>query len=183
MTLQTNLPLPAAYAWLGDYLADGHPAMTVEAVKLYGLREKPGAADNPIILGWAKETGITGYVHDQTPWCGLFMAHCARAAGYALPVDPLWALNWGKFGAAVTVPSFGDVLTFIRPGGGHVGIYIGEDDQAYHVVGGNQGDAVAFSRLEKARLRAARRPLYNMPPKQVRPLRVAATGGLSSNEA
>lgn len=183
MSNRFNLPLPLVYAWLADYVADGHPHMMVEAVSLYGLKEGPGAADNPIIVGWATENGIKGYVHDQTPWCGLFMAHCAHVAGHPLPQDPLWALNWSRFGISVDAPSFGDVLAFVRPGGGHVGMYIGEDDQAYHVLGGNQGDSVGFARIDKTRLRAARRPLYKSVPKQIRPLALAATGNLSSNEA
>lgn len=183
MSIKTNLPLPPSYAWLADYVADGHPAMVVEALSLYGLKEVPGAGDNPIILGWATESGIKGYQHDQTPWCGLFMAHCAHVAGRELPPDPLWALNWARFGQDVGAPSFGDVLVFLRPGGGHVGLYIGEDHEAYHVLGGNQGDAVGFARVEKTRLRAARRPFYKWVPKQVRPLAIAASGILSSNEA
>ena len=34
----------------------------------------------------------------------------------------------------------GDILTFKRNGGGHVGLYVGEDKDCYHVLGGNQGN-------------------------------------------
>lgn len=183
MTMTFAAPLPAQYAWLPNYVADGHPAMLVAGLSLYGLKEKPGAGDNPIILGWAKEVGAADYKHDETPWCGLFMAHCAKAAGYDPPSAPLWALNWGRFGQSVVMPSFGDVLAFIRPGGGHVGFYIGEDAAAYHVLGGNQGDSVGFARVEKTRLRAARRPAYKLAPSQVHPVMLSASGALSSNEA
>jgi hypothetical protein len=51
------------------------------------------------------------------------------------------------------------VLVFQRPGGGHVGFYVGEDATAYHVLGGNQGDAVTIARIAKARCVARRWPL------------------------
>jgi hypothetical protein len=41
------------------------------------------------------------------------------------------------------------VLVFERPGGGHVGYYFGEDATAYHVLGGNQGDAVTIARIAR----------------------------------
>jgi cell wall-associated NlpC family hydrolase len=37
----------------------------------------------------------------------------------------------------------GDVLVFRRGGGGHVALYVGEDEEAFHVLGGNQADRCA----------------------------------------
>jgi hypothetical protein len=52
----------------------------------------------------------------------------------------------------------GAVLVFEREGGGHVGFYVGEDGTSYHVIGGNQGDAVSVARIAKTRLVASRWP-------------------------
>ena len=50
------------------------------------------------------------------------------------------------------------MLVFTRPGGGHVGFYVGEDAAAYHILGGNQGDAVTIVRIVKSRYIARRWP-------------------------
>lgn len=180
--------LPAAYAWLG---MEPGPKMLTEALKQLGTVEIPGTANSPVIMGWAKELGLTSqYSQDSIPWCGLFLAIVAKRAGKPVVASPLWALNWAKFGTPVTVgdaphaPALGDVLTFKRDGGGHVALYVGEDSEAFHVIGGNQSDAVTITRIAKARLHAARRPIYAVgQPANVRVIKLAPTGGLSNNEA
>jgi uncharacterized protein (TIGR02594 family) len=149
--------LPSRYAWLAR---EPGPKMIVEALKLYGTMEKPGTADNPIIIGWAKEVGgevADVYRADSIPWCGLFMAVVAKRAGKEPPKHPLWALSWSAFGAKADTPALGDVLVFTRGTGGHVGLYVGEDATAFHVLGGNQSDRVCIARIAKARLYAAHR--------------------------
>lgn len=174
--------LPAAYRWLGGI--GPLPRILAEALALYGTEEGRDAADNPRILDWARETGLAAaYCADAMPWCGLFMAVVARRAGWAVPDAPLWALNWGRFGVAAPRPMLGDVLTFVRPGGGHVALYVGEDADAFHVLGGNQHDRVAFARIARRRLRAARRPAYRWAPATVAARRLSAEGTLSTDEA
>jgi uncharacterized protein (TIGR02594 family) len=175
--------LPSRYAWLAR---EPGPKMIVEALKLFGAMEKPGSANNPTIVAWAKEVGgevADIYKADSIPWCGLFMAVVAKRAGKELPKHPLWALSWSAFGAKAPAPALGDVLVFTRGGGGHVGLYVGEDASAFHVLGGNQSDRVCIARIAKARLYAARRPLYRIQPANVRPIHLEATGALSLNEA
>lgn len=181
--------LPAQYEWLRQ---EPGPKMILEGLKLYGTRETAGDGDNPVILEWAKEVaavsdahakGVKDYRHDKIPWCGLFVAVVALRAGKDFPDFPLWARNWAGFGARAPVPGLGDVLVFTRGTGGHVALYVGEDDTAFHVLGGNQGDAVSIVRIEKDRLLAARRPLYRVEPPNVRPVRLASSGAVSENEA
>jgi hypothetical protein len=38
------------------------------------------------------------YVTDSTPWCGLLAAVVMKRAGWDPVKNPLWALNWSKFG-------------------------------------------------------------------------------------
>lgn len=173
--------LPPAYRWLGT--VGTLPRMLGAGLALYGVRERAGAGDNPVILDWAREAGVKGYRADAVPWCGLYLAVVAVRSGRAVPDAPLWALNWGRFGVAADRPSLGDVMTFVRPGGGHVALYVGEDDAAFHVLGGNQGDAVGFARIARGRLRAARRPAYRWRPASVAVRRLAAGGAVSVDEA
>jgi uncharacterized protein (TIGR02594 family) len=135
-------------------------------------------------MGWAKELGLEKvYTADSIPWCGLYAAIIIHRAGRSVVDQPLWALNWNKFGVRVTEPMLGDILTFTRKGGGHVGIYVGEDATAYHVLGGNQGDKVSVVRIAKSRLSQARRPQYNSQPTNIRKVMLASNGALSTNEA
>jgi uncharacterized protein (TIGR02594 family) len=159
--------------------------MLLEALKLYGTTEAKGAADNPTIMAWAHECGLNrAYGHDSVPWCGLFMAVCAKRATWSLPEMPLWALSWSEWGRPSERPMLGDVLTFKRDGGGHVALYVGEDTGAYHVLGGNQSDQVNITRIAKARLYKARQAPWRIgPPDNRRVIRMAANGPLSSNEA
>jgi len=175
--------LPARYAWLAR---EPGPKMIVEALKLFGTLEAAGSPSNPIIVAWAKEVGgevADVYKADSIPWCGLFVAVVAQRAGKELPQHPLWALSWSAFGAKTSAPALGDVLVFARNGGGHVGLYVGEDAAAFHVLGGNQSDRVCITRVAKTRLYAARRPLYRVQPANVRPIHLESTGALSLNEA
>lgn len=176
------MPLPAQYAWLSK---EAGPKMLVEALKLYGTLEAAGAKDNPTILGWAAELGLSKtYSHDSIPWCGLFIGVVAKRAGKDVVDSPLWALSWAEFGKPADGGAMlGDVLTFKRDGGGHVALYVGEDAGAYHCLGGNQSDQVCITRIAKTRFYRARRPLYNVQPANVRKVLLVSNGTLSKNEA
>lgn len=172
--------LPAMYAWLAN---EPGPKILLEALKLFGVHETPGAVNNPVIMGWAKEVGLEKvYLDDSnTPWCGLFAAVCVKRAGKEVVKDPLWAANWLKFGQACD-PELGAICVFSRDGGNHVAIMIGEDDTHYHVLGGNQKDSVRIMRLAKDRLRGCRAS-YQTKPANVRRVTLAATGEVSKNES
>ena len=179
------MKLPPDYAWLSTL--SPLPRMVAEGLALYGTTEVVGTGNNPEILAWAREADLAKvYTADAIAWCGLFAAITAKRAGKIAPDKPLWALNWANFGRPLRAgeePSLGDVLTFKRDGGGHVGIYVGEDATAFHVLGGNQGDKVGFARIAKRRLNSVRRPIYQVQPATVRPFYLSATGALSTNEA
>lgn len=194
------MTLPSKYALLAN---EPGPLLLLEALKLYGVRETAGAGDNPVIVAWADEIATTvksayagwaakWYDDDSIPWCGLFVAVCAvrsalRAGGVRKsrlpPASYLSALDWLNFGERVDRAMLGDVLVFRRNGGGHVGIYVGEDDQAYHVLGGNQSDGVTITRIQRDRCAGIRRPAYNQLPTNVRVIRYGADGPVSINEA
>lgn len=160
------------------------PLVIEEGLKEFGTKELAGAANSLQILAWANEVGLKAtYTADSVPWCGLFVAVVCHRAGKPVVDGPLWALNWAKWGQPAGQPALGDILVFQREGGGHVGFYIGEDKEAYHVLGGNQGDAVSITRVLKARLFAAREPVYRNRPASATPRVLAIMGVLSTNEA
>jgi uncharacterized protein (TIGR02594 family) len=169
------------YNWLQEETA---PRILVQAVKLIGTKEIVGKAHNPIILDWAKQLGIKAYTNDEIPWCGLFIAYCAHKANVQIVDGPLWALNWAKYGTKESTPMLGDVLTFKRNGGGHVGLYVGEDRTHYHVLGGNQNNQVNVMRIAKSRLHQARRTAWKIAqPSNVRKIELSNKGIISTNEA
>jgi uncharacterized protein (TIGR02594 family) len=175
--------LPKQYQFLET---EPGPRILTEALKHHGVKEVVGPNHNPVILRWAEYCGIKGYTADEIPWCGLFMAYVAMRAGWHhMPGNnPLWARNWAQWGVEAETASLGDVLVFVREGGGHVGVYVGEDATHYHVLGGNQKDSVCIIRIEKKRMIAARRPQWRLSePANRRVVRLAASGPISTNEA
>lgn len=172
--------LPKTYSWLAT---EPGPKMITEALKLYGTRERQGSGNNPVILEWARELGLRDYTADSIPWCGLFVSICAHRAGKPLAASPLWARSWAKWGSPSPDAALGDVLVFARNGGGHVALYVGEDENYYHCLGGNQGDAVSIVRVSKSRCIAVRRFYSAGAPANVRPVNLAANGTPSTNEA
>lgn len=175
------------YAPLGryDWLArEQGPRTLVEGLKFHGLKEIVGSRHNPVILGWAKELGIPGYTADEIPWCGLYAAKVVNAAGFTFVKDPLWARNWAKWGNPEDYARLGDVLVFVRDGGGHVGFYVGEDQTHYHVLGGNQSNGVSITRIAQSRCIAKRSCPWKVgPPVNYRRVVLPASGVISENEA
>lgn len=133
-----------------------------EAKRYMGLKEIVGPKHNLTILSWAKRLGgwiANFYTKDEIPWCGLFMGHIfgVTLPEETLPSNPLGAKEWAKFG----VPSghrLGAVVVFTRDGGGHVGLYHGEDKTHFHILGGNQSNSVNITRIAKNRMIAIRWP-------------------------
>lgn len=177
-------PIPEGYAWLNLMSIQVMPRTIRLALQELGVKEVAGPANSPIVMGYAHELGLeASYPADKIPWCGAFVGAIVKRAG-KLPVhDPLWALNWKKFGVEAGQPSLGDCTVFQREGGGHVAWYVAEDPTHYHVCGGNQSNAVSITRIEKERCVAVRRPIYNTQPASVKPYLVAASGAVSTNEA
>jgi uncharacterized protein (TIGR02594 family) len=156
------------------------PRWLVEAGKLVGTAEIPGPKHNPFIVAAWKRLGAGWFTDDETPWCGLFVAHCIEAAGLPYPKLFPRALAWAEWGKACA-PTVGAVVVFKRQGGGHVGFLVGEDAKHYFVLGGNQSNAVNVMRLEKARAVAIRWPLSLGVPTPGLPK--MAVGKVSRNEA
>jgi len=183
------MKLPNRYKWLHDI--DPLPRTIAEALKHFGVTEVDGSGNNATIMDWANELTIAGcdlsnYSRDSVPWCGLFCAivtYKRRGNIKEVVKTPLWARSWVNYGKPVQTAGLGDVLVFTRNGGGHVGFYVAEDKDCYHVLGGNQKNQVNIVPILKKRLLAARRPIYINTPATVKPYTVGAGGIISTNEA
>lgn len=165
------------------------PVWMREARRFMGLKEIAGPSSNPVIIGWAKRLGgwiASYYTNDDIPWCGLFISNLIAVTlpKEYLPTNPLGALNWRTFGYEVS-PCLGAILIFSRDGGGHIGIYAGENDLYFLVIGANQDNSVSIKWIKKDRLvkGGSRWPKTGEPPVGGRVL-VSATGApISKSEA
>ena len=88
----------------------------------------------------------------------------------------------------LTGPALGAVVVFWRispnSGKGHVGFYVGEDGEAYYVLGGNQGDAVSVVRISRDRLlKGGVRWPASVPLGTAGPRQMALGKGFSTYEA
>ncbi|SMD09936.1 TIGR02594 family protein [Fulvimarina manganoxydans] len=164
-------------------VASGEPAWMVEARSVKGLHEANSYGE---LSAWLRSDGSTLGDPRKLPWCGDFVqtAIALTLPGEAIPANPYLARNWLKFGQE-TEPRLGAVLVFWRGSrsgiSGHVGFYVGEDAETYHVLGGNQSNAVTVTRLSKSRLLGARWPVTDSSTTHSQQL--AATGEISTNEA
>jgi uncharacterized protein (TIGR02594 family) len=156
------------------------PRWMIEARKLIGTTEIPGPKHNRWIADGWKRLGAGWFTDDETPWCGLFVAHCIEAAGLPFPKMFPRAMAWAEWGKACPA-TVGAVVVFKRQGGGHVGFLVGESPTNYYVLGGNQSNAVNIMPLAKNRAVAIRWPTSLGTPAAGLPK--MSGGVVSTNEA
>ena len=151
-----------------------------EAEKHIGLKELTGSNDHPLLLSWWITLGAK-YLYKQA-WCGTFVAHCMKIAGYPIPKHWYRAKDWLNWGHSVIEPVYGCVAVFTRDGGGHVGFVVGKDSLGrVMVLGGNQGNAVSIKPFDKSRVAGYRLPVGYESAKEL-PLMVTQLQS-STNEA
>ena len=100
-----------------------------EARARIGEREIPGPRHNSwIAQSWGR-LGARWFNDDETPWCGLFVAHCLDWAGFQIPPASQFprALAWNDWGKPCH-KAIGAIVVFRREGGGHVGFLVGENE-------------------------------------------------------
>jgi uncharacterized protein (TIGR02594 family) len=164
------------------------PAWLVVARMHIGVREIPGPTHNNKLIAFLNTASRFNGVlwrDDEMPWCGGFVAAVLVSAGIEPVKIAARAKSWSTWGSNLRPERLapGAILVFNREGGGHVGFYLGEDATTYHVLGGNQGNAVSITRIAKSRLTASRWP--KGVPVLGGPVRMTSVAGrtVSTNEA
>lgn len=161
------------------------PPWYQELLRRKGLHE---VRDRSGLMAWLRSDGKTLGDPAKLPWCGdaIETAIALTLPTEPLPSNPYLARNWLKFGVPLGRPALGAVIVFWRGSktgtSGHVGLYAGEDAEAYHVLGGNQSNAITIARLDKGRVLGFRWPAKFPLPKGG-PVHLTKSGGLSTNEA
>ena len=139
------------------------------AERFIGIRELPGAKDNPFVMSMLKLDNSWPQ-NDETPWCSAFTNYVAWLL--RLPRSKsLMARSWLQVGQPIelgdAMPGF-DVCIFKRGGGnqpgpdvinapGHVAFFAGITGNRVHVLGGNQDDSVSVSSYAVSKLLGVRR--------------------------
>ena len=147
------------------------------------IEETPGKETTPAIQRWLMQLGAW-WRDDETPWCGVAVAHWMRAAGAPIPKHYYRARAWLDWGTALTQPVLGCVVVFDRRGGGHVGLIVGRNALDYLLVlGGNQGDKVSIASFSPDRVLGYRWPLLDLAGYQDALPTLSAALPISTNEA
>jgi uncharacterized protein (TIGR02594 family) len=124
-----------------------------------GVKEAPGAADNPRVVEYHAATSLHS-ADDETPWCSAFANWCMAQAGLE-GTNSAAARSWLKWGEACE-PKLGAVTVLWRgkptAATGHVGFFVKADASFVWLLGGNQGDAVSIQPFPRHRVLAYRWP-------------------------
>lgn len=158
---------------------DDPPHLKIAFSKL-GLKEIPGANDNPVIVGMFAAIGRPDIRDDETSWCACFVGWSLHESGVPLQDLPpksqrLLARSYLDFGSKVATPERGDIVVFERGNSswqGHVAFFlrfVTIDGVRYvEVIGGNQSNAVTIARYSASKVlgyrRAQRVPQPSAPP-------------------
>lgn len=116
-----------------------------EAKRYVGLKETSGSNKHPTIDRWTNE--LNGKWVYGGAWCGVYIAHCLKAAGVRYPRHWYRALDYLNYGSKLKKPAYGCVAVKTRNGGGHVCFVVGRDKKTNKLVclGGNQSDMVCYA--------------------------------------
>ena len=125
-----------------------------EARKNIGLKEIVGPKHNSTIIKWLTKLKAW-WRDDETPWCGVFVAHCLEEAGRPIPQHWYRASAYATYGTKLSKAAYGSIAVLTRTGGGHVAFVVGKDAKGnYLLLGGNQGNQVSISAFAPARISA-----------------------------
>jgi uncharacterized protein (TIGR02594 family) len=116
------------------------------------------ASDPARIEQYLETTGVVSDA-DVIPWCSAFVNFCVSRGGLDGTNSAL-ARSWLRWGmdAGGLVPGCIVVLSRGTPPKGHVGFFIGADQDYVRLLGGNQHDSVNEAHFPRDRIIGARKP-------------------------
>lgn len=135
------------------------------------IAELPGNDDHPLIQWWLMNAGMGRNQHDETSWCGAFVANVAWELWMPRPVFPARARSWLTIGRPVPLDQAQvgfDIVVLSRGEGlqpgpevilapGHVGFFAGLDGDSVKLLGGNQSNKVSVAPFSTKRVLGVRR--------------------------
>jgi uncharacterized protein (TIGR02594 family) len=142
-------------------MPEEYPWMDIARSKM-GQAEIPGPPANPDIVEFLYSTTLDGpdKERDETPWCSAFVNWCIEQVGYQ-GTDSAWARSWLAWGQEADWNNLlPGAIVVLRRGenSGHVGFFVGSDDQSITLLGGNQGDRVCEASFPQSRILGIRIP-------------------------
>lgn len=142
----------------------------IKAASQLGVKEAPGAKDNPQVVEYHKYSTLKNLVGlaDSVPWCTSFVCWVLEKVGMG-STNSTAARSFLKWGVSTFHDALpGDVIVFWRGSKngwqGHVGILLAKKGNLLYVLGGNQADSVNISSYTDAKLldirRSSKVPFY-----------------------
>lgn len=138
---------------------DNTPWMTA-AIKDLGVKEAPGSANNPKVVGFWQMAKLSWIKDDATPWCAGFVNAKLEETGIKGTRAPN-ARSFVDWETHVNGWYYGCVIVFNRPpskSNGHVAFLVAHSKTHVLVLGGNQDDKVSYAILPKWRIIAKQYP-------------------------
>lgn len=154
--------MPAARSTQGATVAAIDTPWMHVACRELGVREIPGARDNPRILEYA--TAVDYHpAHDEDAWCSNFANWVMQQAGYK-GTRKANARSWLTWGDKLEKPQYGCVIVFwrdeVQSAKGHVAFYLRDSGiNDLIVLGGNQLNSVCAMPYPRTRLLGCRWPV------------------------
>ncbi|CAO4145580.1 TIGR02594 family protein [Methylorubrum extorquens] len=133
--------------------APDKPGWLVLAEALDGIKEAPGAKNNPEVVKLFADASFPGIKTDSTAWFAAFVNAVLEHAGHR-GSRSLAARSFESWVVGLPAPTLGAIATKKRNGSawqGHTGLVVGANATQVFLLGGNQSDAVnvaAFKRSE-----------------------------------
>lgn len=121
-----------------------------------GIRELPGIEKNsPEIMKYFETMGEKWVKTDETAWCSAAMNWICMVNGLEHS-GKLNARSWLNVGRKTKIPKPGNIVVFWRSSidswKGHVGIFLNDDGNYIHCLGGNQSNEFRISLYPKKRV-------------------------------
>ncbi|HEX2448925.1 MAG TPA: TIGR02594 family protein [Methyloceanibacter sp.] len=124
-----------------------------------GVKEAPGASDNPLVRAYYRDAGHPEVKHDSVPWCAAFVGAMLARSGLK-PSGSLAARSYLNWGNKLVTPRRGCIVVLKRGKGwqGHVAFFDREENGLYVCLGGNQSDKVGFATYRRSLVLGLRWP-------------------------
>lgn len=142
-------------------IVDGDPSITVPrggtAKGNTSAGFTTGVKSNAYAVSVAKRYIGGNPTGRRSSWCADFIGLVEKKVGRKGSGSSL-AKSYLAYGKPVSSPQPGDIVVLWRPGGGHVGYFMGWKDGKVELISGNHGRKVGIGVYPKSRVLGYRRP-------------------------